>query len=329
MVLRIFAFLPIFLCFLLNPLMAQVVDELDATASVAPSNLPTEKIQSISPSKRIFLITNSNNSFERGDYISLVLNSKIVARALTAKMQNEIAGIKILRIHSLALWNTLKVGSEVQIVRGDDSYFNRPVKKETADLKEGGKNKSKIEDEDDLYSETKILDDDLSMEENKNRAIKNDNLVTGSYGRLEGVNNDGAAQYYGQFMAQWAYQIEDNIWIEGVYGQGVINDFPALGLDTVIRNITFRAKYTVTAPLYSYVQPYIGYQMVTAKSDSAGVPDGIATQEQLNQETELMNKMEKNRPVFGITLLKRLVPGWFVKADLGTDIMNLGLTLEF
>ncbi|OFZ14172.1 MAG: hypothetical protein A2X86_04790 [Bdellovibrionales bacterium GWA2_49_15] len=326
MVFRLVAFLSVLVYFFSNPLTAQVVDEIDATSTVAPSNLPTEKIESISPSKRIFLVTNTNSSFERGDYISMILNSKIVARALVAKMQNDTAGIKILRIHSLSLWNTLRVGSEVQILRGDDSYFNRPVKKE---LKEDLGPTSKIEDEDDLYSETKIGDDDLSLEENKNRAIKNDNLVTGSYGRVEGVNNDGGSQYYGQFMAQWAYQIEDNIWVEGGYGQGVINDFPSVGLDTVLRNITFRAKYTVAAPLYSFIQPYIGYQMVTATSDSAGVSDGQATQEQLDQENELMDKMNKNRPVFGVSWLKRLVPGWFMKVDLGTDIMNLGFTLEF
>ena len=326
MVLRLVAFLPVFVCFFLNPSMAQVVDELDATSAAAPSNLPTEKIESISPSKRIFLVTNTNNSFERGDYVSLILSSKIVARALVAKMQNEIAGIKILRIHSLSLWNTLKVGSEIQILRGDDSYFNRPVKKE---LKDETAPISKIEDEDDLYSETKIGDDDLSLEENKNRAIKNDNLVTGSYGRLEGVNNDGSSLYYGQFMAQWAYQIEDNIWVEGGFGQGTVNDFPSAGLDTVLRNITFRAKYTVSAPMFSFIQPYIGYQMVTASSDSAGQSDGQATQEQLDQENELMEKMNKNSLIFGVSWLKRLVPGWFMKVDLGTDIMNLGFTLEF
>ncbi|MBI2521375.1 MAG: hypothetical protein HYV97_13215 [Bdellovibrio sp.] len=326
MVIRVVAFLPVFIGLFFNPLQAQVVDELEATSTAAPANLPTEKIESISPSKRIFLVTNTNNSFERGDYISLIINSKIVARALVAKMQNEIAGIKILRIHSLSLWNTLKVGSDVQILRGDDSYFNRPIKKE---LKEDVAASSKIEDEDDLYSETAIGDDDLSLEENKNRAIKNDNLVTGSYGRVEGVNNDGSSQYYGQFMAQWAYQIEDNIWVEGGYGQGVVNDFPSAGLDTVLRNITFRAKYTVSAPLYSFIQPYIGYQMLTATSDSAGEPDGTVNQEQLDEENDLMEKMNKNRPIFGVSWLKRLVPGWFMKVDLGTDVMNLGFTLEF
>jgi len=317
--------------FILSPSYSQVVDEIDSSSSsLAESvgNLPTEKIQKISPSKRIFIISNSNNSFDKGDFISIIQGSKLVARALVAKMSNEIAGIKILRIHSLSLWNGLRNGSEIQILRGDDSYFNKPEKKVEAEEKDLAKDE-KVVDEDDLYGDTKIIDDDLSVEEKKNRSIKNDNIVTGAYGRVEGIDENEASTYYGQFMLQWAYQIDDNIWVEGGYGQNIVRDFPSTGLDTTLRNITFRAKYTVPAPFYSYVQPYIGYQMISASSDQAGQEDGSATPEELQREDELMDKIAQNRPVFGVSILKRLVPGWFVKVDLGTDIMNLGFSLEF
>ena len=57
-------------------------------------NLVTEKIQKISLSKKIFIITNNNNSFAKGDFISLVLNNRLVSRAIVDKIQKNEAGIK-------------------------------------------------------------------------------------------------------------------------------------------------------------------------------------------------------------------------------------------
>ena len=297
----------------------------DSGGGGSNASLNTEKVQKMSPSRRIFIITNSNNSFDKGDYISLVQNSKSVARALVAKNKNEIAGIKILKIYNLALWNSLRVGSDVQIIRGDDSFFRQGLKKK-ADAADAP---SKIQSEEDLYNDTRLSDDDLSIEENKNRSIKNDNIITGGYSQVEGVNNDGSAQKYSQFMAQWAYQIEDNIWIEGVFGQSVIRDFPGLGFDTKLTNFTLRGKYTIAGPFYSYIQPYLGYQVLSASSPQAGQQDGGTDPAQLQKEQDLLDSTKKNRLVFGVTWLKRLVPGWFFKADLGTDLIAGGLSLEF
>jgi hypothetical protein len=41
------------------------------------------------------------------------------------------------------------------------------------------------------------------------------------------------------------------------------------------------------------------------------------------------DNLKKSGPVFGITVLRRLVPGWFIKGDLGNDIINLGFAIEF
>jgi hypothetical protein len=304
-----------------------LVEDIDSSSDNVPSGLATEKIKMISPTKRVFVITNDNNSFEKGDFISLIKNAKIVARAIVAKVKDGDSGIKIIRIHSLNEWNKLALGSEVQILRGDDSYFT--AKKKNS---EENKEQTKIEVEEDLYSESKIVDDNLELDENKNRAIKTDNIVSVSYGQIEGIDSEGSSTKYSQFMGQYAYQVADNIWGEALYGQSIAKNFPSSGLDTKITNLTLRAKYTIAAPLYTYVQPYAGFQMINADSPGAGVADPSntsVTAADLEREEALVANTKKNSFAFGITLLKRMVPGWFMRADLGSDIMNIGFSLEF
>jgi len=298
-----------------------VLDDISSgDGELSVPDLATETIKKISPTKRIFIISNDNNSVDKGDYISLVKRAKIVARAIVAKTSKDgIAGIKILKIHSLSLWNTLKLGTQVQIIRGDDSYFKIKKREQTNEL-----TGTSIESEDDLFDTTNISSDDLSVDENKNRAIKTDNVISGGYGT---VSAGGARE--GQLNLAWAYQIEDNIFVEGLYGQNVIANFPTEGLDTKLSNLTIRGKYTFSAPFFSYVQPYLGFQILNADSPGAGTEDEESTAAELQQELDDVENLKSNTVIFGVTWLKRLVPGWFVKVDLGSDIMSLGFALEF
>ena len=49
----------------------------------------------------------------------------------------------------------------------------------------------------------------------------------------------------------------------------------------------------------------------------------------LSRETQLVENSKSNSVVFGVTILKRLVPGWFVRADIGSDVIAFGVALEF
>jgi hypothetical protein len=80
-----------------------------------------------------------------------------------------------------------------------------------------------------------------------------------------------------------------------------------------------RLKYTISAPFYCYIQPYLGYQIITAQSPGAQFPLELA----------LVDQLKKSRIVGGATLLRRIVPGWFVRVDFGSDLINGGLLLEF
>ncbi len=300
-----------------------VLDDIsdDGEEEVLAPELAVERIIKKSRSKRIYIISNDNQSFDKGDFISLIVNNKLATRAIVAKNINKQAGIKITKIYSLNLYNQLVRGKEVQVLRGDDSYFTTRKKKNKKE------DKGQIAEEDDLFNDTALLNDDISFDENKKRAIKTDNIISLAMGQISGLNSDGASQRYTQFNALWAYQVADNIWAEGVYGQNTINDFPSAGLNTKMSNITIRGKYTFSTPFHSYLQPYIGYQMISASGDLD--EDNATSQAQINADATLQDDLKKNSLVFGVTALKRLVPGWFLRADLGTDILSLGFALEF
>lgn len=306
-----------------------LVDDLgggdDELASIP--GLVTERIQRISDSKKIFILTNSSQAFTKGDFISLITGNKLTARALVAKDSEGLSGIKILKIYSLERWGKLETGREVQVLRGDDSYFINELKKAQEAKEKGDSEDTTAFDEgEDLFEETDLLEDNLSLEENKNRAIKTDNLIFAYYGYIAGQNTDGSSASYGMFSGSWGYQITDNIWGEATLGQTLIPDYPAGGVDTVMTMYSLKFKYTIAGPFFTYIQPYLGYQVINAESPGAG--DGVSGAE-AQKELDLVEDLNKNTLIFGVSVLKRLVPGWFARADLGTDTMAVGLGLEF
>ena len=285
--------------------------------------LISEQIYRISQSKRIFIITNKSGQLNQGDFISLLTGSKLLARALVAKNANDLAGIKILKIYSLRRWSLVREKMTIQILRGDDSLYltDRSQKEDDSKLK--------IENEDDLYNETKLIEEDLLLDDKGKRLIKTDNILSASMGSIQAKETDNTKQYYAHWMGSWAYQILDNIWVEGLFGFTQMENFPSPGLNALLYNTTLRLKYTFSAPFYSFVKPYFGFQYRTAKSDEAGVPFTGAEPSQLAREVELVDSLQENNLIFGVTVLKRLVPGWFISVNLGTDILGAGLALEF
>jgi len=338
--------LPVLFCLLLTmvfvPLHAQnVLDDLEEEDKIdSPVNgeqapaLVSETIKVIAPSKKIFILTNGNQSFSRGDYISLLLANKLVCRALVAKTTIEkLSGIKIVKIYDLSLWKQLNMGKEVLILKGDDSYYTN--KEKAPEKEKNPKNKkdnSKLQTDEDLFNSTSLSgnEDDLSMDENSKRLIRPDNLISFNVGLIQGKDVDGSTKRYTQMSAAWGYQLSDNIWGEANVGTNTIRDYPSTGLDTRLINITVKGKFTFSAPFFSYIQPYVGYQTILAQSPSAGVADANNSDPaSLDREVQLVQDLKKSSVVFGVTILKRIVPGWFVRADLGTDIINGGLSIEF
>lgn len=309
-----------------NSYAQSVLDELEVSPIEPPSevNLITEQVDKIGPSKKIFIITNENRNLNKGDFISFVLNDELVARALVAKTERNLAGVKILKIYSLDQWNKLAEGKTIQVIRGDDSFFRNREQQAPTET-------AQIESEEDLFDETTLLNDDLTLEENTQRVIRTDNMISLNYGFIEGIDNTGTTTNYQQINGTWAYQLEDNIWAEALYGQNIVKDFPNPGLNTKVTNITIRGKYAINAPFNSYVLPYVGYQIIGADSPNAGEPSENFQEgdPELARELERVEELKQKRVVFGVSAFKRLVPGWFIRADIGNDIMGFGFALEF
>lgn len=301
-------------------------DRIESGSTENAPNLVSETIRVIAPSKKIFILTNNNKSFSKGDFISLLLGNKLVCRALVAKTNEEdLSGIKIVKIYNVNLWKQLAVGKEVLVLKGDDSYYSNLEKAP----KETEKIESKVQDEDDLFNSTTLNDDDLSLEETSKRLIKTDNLISAGVGLISGKDTEGNSTNYTHINGSWGYQISDNIWAELGLGTNTVTDYPSVGIDTRLVNVTGKLKYTFNAPFYSYVMPYVGYQVLNVDSPGAGVPDGDKGDTALEAEIEAVEDLKKSTIIFGVTVLKRMVPGWFIRADLGSDIISGGLTLEF
>jgi len=314
----------------------ELEERLEKNSDSAPQ-LFNETVQKISPSKKIFVITNDNQSFSKGDFISILLSNQLVFRALVAKSTEEkLAGIKLVKIYSAQLFTQLRSGKEVLVLKGDDSYYTTKKVTDPKKEEEKIKNESKIQSEEDLFNSTNLGgDDDLSLEENNKRLIKTDNLLSLNYGLLESKDNDGASIRYPHLNGTWGYQMSENIWGELTFGTNTIRDYPNAngdgGLDTRLMSFSLKLKYVFSAPFYSYIMPYAGYQMVIADSPGAGKYDAANPQSQptLDKEASMVNELERGGPIFGITILRRIVPGWFARVDLGSDILGGGLSLEF
>lgn len=284
-----------------------------------------ETIRIISRSKRIFIITNTNQMLNKGDFITVVLNERDpVARCLVGKTFRGKAGIKIMKIYSLKRWAMMRKGLDIKILKGDDNFlFNKKTKKKDENEEEKS---SKINNEEDLY-DSNIIDEDVNMFGKDTRLIKPDNIVGGAYSQYKVVNDlTGDKEVHGEFSGSWSFQFSDNMWVEGLYGRIVMNGVPAQGTQTVISDFTARVKYTIKAPLYSYILPYVGYQMHSVSSPDAG---HVSNSAEAAAELAYIDKLKRRQIVAGITFLRRLVPGWFLKADLGTDQMNIGFAIEF
>lgn len=317
-------FISFFALFLNSTCLAQ-----DLTSDVAQdffladsSDIFTERIKIISRSGKTFILTNSNQLLNKGDFITLLFKTEgPIARAVVAKTIDDKAGIKILKVYSLKRWQKLGKEVDVDILKGDDSKLFVKAEPKPEEIIE-----ESIIDEEDLFND-KGIDEDLESFDTSARNIKPDNLISaggGFYRYTNTIQNETLSDP--QFHFAWAYQFADNYWAEGLFSYVQTSNLTEDTLFAVINTYTLRLKYVFKAPLYSYFVPYIGYQIQTANSPEAG---NVNDENEAAKELLFIDEQSRNQFVAGITLLRRLVPGWFIKANLGNDIYNIGVAIEF
>ena len=198
-----------------------ILDQISQDSTI--SDLITENIIAISPSKRIFVISNENRSFSKGDFISLVYNATLTARAIVAKNTNKGSGIKIVKIYNWQKWQQLAKGIPVQIIRGDDSYFKADKQKKGDSEEE--MQITKIEEEEDLYNSTEILGDDLTQNEKQNK-IRQDHLLSINYGMYNIIG--ATSNSLNIFTLSYQYQLGADFWLGLNAGSGTLTSFRLL-----------------------------------------------------------------------------------------------------
>ena len=199
--LRVFVFFTVFYQTIYLCYGQSVIDELSGSeGESAPSTLSNEKIEKISPSRKIYLITNGNQSFQKGDFISLIFKGTMFARALVAKDINGLSGIKILRKYSPETASFVRPGHPIQVIRGDDSFYKKGVGADG-----DGESGLIVQTEEDLFNKTAIWEgeDDTELTEKERNLIKQDNIISIWYGRIEGADLRGESARYNQILASW------------------------------------------------------------------------------------------------------------------------------
>ena len=289
--------------------------------------LSTEKILKISNSRKIFIMSFNNKGFSLGDFITLIHQDQHVARAIVAKTKDERVGIKIIKIYSIPLWNQLQKGLEIKVLRGDDSYFVRKKKKNKEKTEDGlSQDIAQIVTNDDLFNDKTFLKEDIDSDERKKSFIKTDNLINASTGFVNTVDLDGEATRDTHFSFTWGHQLFPNLWGELAYGFSNLKGFPDKNIVTALHIFTVRMKYTIRAPFYSFINPYLGYQVTAAQAPASDIGKDEKTPE---EQKALLSEIQRAGLAAGVTVLIRMVPGWFARIDMGTDIMGIGMTLEF
>jgi hypothetical protein len=304
-----------------------IAEELATPVSSGDGNSEqfTEYIKIIGNSKKIFVMTNNNASLNAGDFITFIYDKKCTARALVAKNHKELIGVKIMKIYSLMQWARLKKGLGLQILKGDDNYYCGKKKKIV-------KNENDVKTGDEIFKESSVYKEPggPDLTDYAARNLKTDHLFGGSLGMINSLDASGAETKYFNWNANYAYQFMDNLYLEGLLGQTSISQFPSTSKTTSIFNVEARLKYNFKTPYYTFIMPYMGFLYKMVNSPTAGQSSGSGqSASDLNAELTLISSMQGYNFVFGVTILRRLVPGWFIKADLSLDLMSAGFAIEF
>ncbi len=298
-----------------------LVDELETTTPTAQRGLNdntfTEEIVVVSKSKRIFILTNKNQSLEPGDFVTMLVGDRKIVRGLIAKSREGKSAFKVLKSYNDRAKSRLKRGMSVQLFRGDESLLTE---------NEETKPELRINNEADLFSDNVLFEEEAPKK--KTSSIKNNNLIQSSIGLIQGIDNNGDAAFYNHFALSWSYRLKEFVWFESIFGYSTAKRFPSPDISTDLFNLTVRAKYTYELPFFSYLQPYAGLQIVIANSPEAG-SGPLVSAAQANRELDLVDDIGKIAPALGVTYLKRLVPSWFVTVNMGLDLISVGLAIEY
>lgn len=308
-----------------------IVDEIKA---VSIGEVPlknqvfSETISTISSNKRIFIITNSNQKLIMGDFVSFIIDDELVARALVVKTRDDRSGLKLVKIYSQGKWSSLTTGMNINIIRGDDSYYLSQLKKERESIlspstETAAKTSNSLDlGQRDLTSdEALILGSEFNLDNNKShlRKLDADHLLYFTVGNMRSLGAEGSEDTYLHYRFGWGYQVFNNWFTDISYGHSTIKKYPASDIDTSLNTITIKFGYIFQLPVHSFLYAYGGLYNNIAIAPGAG--EGVSDA-QAQDESEKVRDLEGIGYLGGISFYKRLVPGWTFKID--ADLKNVG-----
>jgi len=308
----------------LNSQSQNIIDDLQDNGPTEPTLSEglgqfSEEVILKSRNRRILILTNQNKSLKQGDFISLFVNDQKIARALVAKDRDTKVAIKIINTFSDTFDNLTKRGSELVIIRGDDSAFTSNEKESV----------SKLEDSDLFQSDLFDLEND-----SKKPSLVENHLLTLAIGMHQSIDIEEEKKFYLHGIASYSLNAAGPFWVEAIYGFSNMQKFPAEDASAHLHGFGARIKFNLNLPWHTYLMPYAGIHFAYVLSSSTqepdeSVPDTDPIVIQYNDEVDLITKGIKMKLAAGFTLHKRFVPGWFLTLNGGIDLIYAGITVGF
>jgi hypothetical protein len=313
-----------------------IVDELKAVSSgelPLKNQLFSETITTISTNKRIFILTNSNKKLIMGDFVSFIKGEDLVARALVIKTRDDRSGLKLVKIYNQSLWGSLTTGLNLNILRGDDSYYLSQLGKERESAIDSTETKSRVATKETASpltaDESLILGSEFDFDEKRhsdNRKINADHLLYFTVGNYRSLGTEGDADTYMHYRFGWGVQLFSNWFTDLSYGHTTIKKYPAVDIDTALSTFTVKFGYIFQLPMHSFLYVFGGAYNNVASSPGAG--EGGVSEAQAQDETEKVRDLEGFGYLGGVSFYKRLVPGWTFKIDIDPKNIGAGLMVE-
>ncbi len=314
----------LFFVLCLNLQAQNIIDDLQDNGPTEPSISEglgqfSEEVILKSRNRRILILTNQNKSLKQGDFISLFVNDQKIARAIVAKNRDTKVAIKIINTFSDTFDGLTKRGSDLVIVRGDDSAFTAQEKETVSSLED-----------------SELFQSDLfgAEEDSKKPSLDENHLLTIAIGMHQSIDLEKEDKFYLHGVASYALNAAGPFWIEALYGFSNMQRFPASDISAHLHGVGARIKFNLNLPWHTYFMPYAGVHFAYILSSSteeppASVLDTDPSVIQYNDEVELIREGIKMQLAAGFTLHKRFVPGWFLTINGGIDLIYSGITIGF
>jgi len=265
-----------------------------------------------------------------GDFVSFVKDNQLILRGLVVKTRDDRSGLKLVKIYDQNLWKSLSTGNDIQMLRGDDSYFLVQIKKEQEALLEvntANQSNASSNSSESLSAEEKmILGSDISLEnKSDNRKINANHLLYFTAGNYRSLGTSGESDTYMHYRVGWGFQVFNNWFTDVSYGYTVLKKYPEVDIDTALNTISFKFGYIFQLPIHSFLYAYGGLYNSIATAPGAG--EGVSDA-QAELEIQRVRDIEGLGYLGGISFYKRLVPGWTFKVDIDLKNVGVGIMVE-